>query len=66
MADWLEYNGFTVATKPAQKYKDASGQRRIKGNIDIEITVDAMRLALLNATLDQFGGRGSQPIPLSV
>jgi uncharacterized LabA/DUF88 family protein len=45
LIDWLEYNGFTVVTKPAKEFIDASGQRKIKGNMDIELAVDALRLA---------------------
>jgi uncharacterized LabA/DUF88 family protein len=45
LVDWLDYNGFTVITKPAKEYVDASGRRKIKGNMDIEIAVDVMTLA---------------------
>jgi uncharacterized LabA/DUF88 family protein len=45
LIDWLDYNGFTVVTKPTKEFIDASGRRKIKGNMDIELTVDAMRLA---------------------
>lgn len=45
LVDWLDYNGFTVITKPAKEYVDASGRRKIKGNMDIEIAVDIMTLA---------------------
>ena len=45
LVDWLDYNGFTVVTKPAKEYVDATGRRKIKGNMDIEIAVDVMTLA---------------------
>jgi uncharacterized LabA/DUF88 family protein len=45
LIDWLDYNGFTVVTKPAKEFIDASGRRKIKGNMDIELAVDALRLA---------------------
>jgi uncharacterized LabA/DUF88 family protein len=45
LLDWLEYNGFTVVTKPAKEFTDASGRRKIKGNMDIELAVDALQLA---------------------
>ena len=45
LIDWLDYNGFTVVTKPAKEFTDASGRRKIKGNMDIELAVDAMELA---------------------
>ncbi len=45
LADWLDYNGFTLVSKPAKEYVDAMGRRRIRGNMDVEITVDALNLA---------------------
>ncbi len=44
LVDWLDYNGFTVITKPAKEYVDAQGRRKIKGNMDIEIAVDILSL----------------------
>ena len=45
LVDWLHYNGFTMVTKPAREFTDSQGRRRVKGNMDIELTVDAMELA---------------------
>ncbi len=45
LIDWLDYNGFTVVTKPAKEFTDASGRRKIKGSMDIELTVDALEMA---------------------
>ncbi len=45
LVDWLDYNGFTLVTKPAKEFIDASGRRKIKGNMDIELAVDAMEMA---------------------
>lgn len=45
LIDWLDYNGYTMVTKPTKEFTDASGRRKIKGNMDIELTVDAMDLA---------------------
>ena len=45
LVDWLDYNGFTMVTKPTKEFTDSFGRRKIKGNMDIELTVDAMRLA---------------------
>lgn len=45
LIDWLDYNGYSMVTKPAKEFTDASGRRKVKGNMDIELTVDAMRLA---------------------
>ncbi len=45
LIDWLDYNGFTIVTKPMKEYTDAMGRRKVKGNMDIELAVDAMQLA---------------------
>jgi uncharacterized LabA/DUF88 family protein len=45
LIDWLDYNGYTMVTKPTKEFTDSSGRRKIKGNMDIELTVDAMELA---------------------
>ncbi len=46
LVDWLDYNGFTMVTKPARRYIDsATGQSRTKGNMDMEIAVDMLEMA---------------------
>ena len=45
LIDWLDYNGYKVVTKPAKEFTDSTGRRKIKGNMDIELTVDALELA---------------------
>ena len=45
LIDWLDYNGYKVVTKPAKEFTDASGRRKIKGNMDIELAIDAMELS---------------------
>ena len=45
LIDWLDYNGYRVVTKPAKEFTDASGRRKIKGNMDIELAIDALELA---------------------
>jgi len=45
LVDWLEYNGYTLVTKPTKEYTDASGRRKVKGNMDIELAIDAMEMA---------------------
>ena len=45
LVDWLHYNGFTMRTKPAKEYTDSLGRRKVKGNMDIELAVDALELA---------------------
>ena len=45
LIDWLDYNGYTMVTKPTKEFTDASGRRKVKGNMDIELAVDAMELS---------------------
>ncbi|TYB80024.1 NYN domain-containing protein [Maritimibacter fusiformis] len=45
LVDWLQYNGFTMVTKPAKEFTDSMGRRKVKGNMDIELAVDAMEVA---------------------
>jgi len=45
LVDWLDYNGFTVVTKPVKRYTDAQGHTRTKGNMDVEIVVDMLELS---------------------
>ena len=45
LVDWLNYNGFTMVTKPAKEFTDSQGRRKVKGNMDIELAVDAMEIA---------------------
>jgi uncharacterized LabA/DUF88 family protein len=45
LIDWLDYNGYTVVTKPVKEFTDSTGRRKVKGNMDIELAVDAMELA---------------------
>ena len=45
LVDWLNYNGFTMVTKTAKEFTDSQGRRKIKGNMDIELAVNAMEIA---------------------
>ena len=45
MIDWLDYNGYTVVTKATKEFVDQSGRRKVKGNMDIELAVNAMDIA---------------------
>ncbi len=45
LVDWLDYNGYTMVTKPAKEFTDAAGRRKIKGNMDIELAVDMLEMA---------------------
>lgn len=45
LIDWLDYNGYTMVTKPAKEFTDAMGRRKVKGNMDIELAIDMMEIA---------------------
>ncbi len=45
LVDWLDYNGYTMVTKPTKEFTDSTGRRKIKGNMDIELAVDIMEMA---------------------
>ena len=45
LIDWLDYNGYSVITKPTKEFVDSMGRRKVKGNMDIELAVDAMEMA---------------------
>ena len=58
LVDWLDYNGYTVVTKATKEFIDASGRRKVKGNMDIELAVDAMEIAEHVDQIVLFSGDG--------
>ncbi len=58
LVDWLDYNGYTLVTKPAREFTDATGRRRFKGDMDIEIAIDMMEAAAHADHLFLFSGDG--------
>ena len=58
LTDWLSYNGYTVVTKAVKEFTDASGRRKVKGSIHIELAVDAMYLADQIDQMVLFSGDG--------
>lgn len=58
LIDWLDYNGFTMVTKPTKEFTDASGRRKVKGNMDIELAVDLMESASYLDHMVIFSGDG--------
>ena len=58
LLDWLDYNGYTVVTKPVKEFTDSTGRRKVKGNMDIELAVDAMELASHVDHIVLFSGDG--------
>lgn len=45
LTDWLSYNGYTVVSKPAREFYNEAGNRRIVGNMDVELAVDMIDIA---------------------
>ena len=58
LIDWLDYNGYRVVTKPTKEFTDASGRRKFKGNMDIELAIDALELASTIDHMVLFSGDG--------
>src|ERR1700730_131452 len=58
LIDWLDYNGYTVVTKPAKEFDDGEGRRRFKRNMSVELAVDAMELAEHVDQIVLFSGDG--------
>jgi uncharacterized LabA/DUF88 family protein len=58
LVDWLDYNGYTVVSKVTKEFIDASGRRKVKGNMDIELAVEAMELAEHVDQIVLFSGDG--------
>ena len=58
LIDWLDYNGYTMVTKPTKEFTDATGRRKLKGNMDIELAVDAMELSEYLDHIVLFSGDG--------
>ena len=58
LIDWLDYNGYSVVTKATKEFVDQTGRRKVKGNMDIELAVDAMELAPHIDQMVLFSGDG--------
>ena len=58
LVDWLDYNGYTMVTKPTKEFTDATGRRKIKGNMDIELAIDVMEMASYVEHIVLFSGDG--------
>ena len=58
LIDWLDYNGYAVVTKPAKEFIDSSGRRKIKGNMDMELAIDALEMAQTADHIVLFSGDG--------
>lgn len=58
LIDWLDYNGFTIVTKPIKEFYDSMGRRKVKGSMDIELAIDAMAMADFIDHMVLFSGDG--------
>lgn len=58
LVDWLDYNGYTMVTKLAREFTDATGRKRFKGSTDIELAVEMMALAHRIDHMILFSGNG--------
>lgn len=46
LIDWLDYNGYTMVTKPTKHFHDSdTGRRKVKGNMDIELAIDMLEMS---------------------
>jgi uncharacterized LabA/DUF88 family protein len=45
LIDWLDYNGYTVVSKPARELDDGEGRRKVKRSMSIELVIDALELS---------------------
>jgi len=58
LTDFLEYNGYTVVKKMAKTFTDRMGLTKIKGNMDMEMAVDALLMAEHVDDIVLFSGDG--------
>jgi uncharacterized LabA/DUF88 family protein len=58
LVDWLDYNGYTMVTKPTKEFTDSYGRRKIKGNMDIELAIDVLEMSDLLDHIVLFSGDG--------
>ncbi len=58
LIDWLAYNGYIVVSKPAKVLTTKDGETKIKGNMDVEIAVDALDAASYATDIILFTGDG--------
>lgn len=58
LVDWLDYNGYTMVTKPLKEFTQPTGRRKFKGNMDVEITVDVMEMSAHVDHIVLFSGDG--------
>lgn len=58
LIDWLSYNGYTVRTRPAKDLTDASGRRKARSSLSIELAMDAFETSRHLDEIVLFSGDG--------
>ncbi len=58
LVDWLGFNGFLPVCKEYKEFDQSDGTTRIKGNMDVEIALFAMRAAKTSDEVYIFSGDG--------
>jgi uncharacterized LabA/DUF88 family protein len=58
LVDWLDYNGYSMVTKPVKEFTDAAGRRKVKGSMDIELAIDMMEMSERLDHIVLFSGDG--------
>lgn len=58
LVDWLDYNGYTLVTKPAKDFTDSTGRRRIRNSISVDLAVDMLEIAEKVDHIVLFSGDG--------
>jgi len=58
LIDWLDYNGYTMVTKPTKEFTDSTGRRKLKGNMDIELAIDVLEMSDFLTHIVLFSGDG--------
>src|ERR1700731_3124492 len=58
LIDWLDYNGYTVVSKPAKEFDDGEGRRKFKRSMSMELVVDALELSNYIDHIILFSGDG--------
>lgn len=44
LIDWLEYNGWTLITKPGREYVNSLGERKVRGDMSVDIAVSMLEI----------------------
>jgi uncharacterized LabA/DUF88 family protein len=62
LTDWLGFNGYALITKPAKQFTDkVTGKIRIRGNMNVEIAVDMIELAMAGNKIEHMVLFSSDP-----